>query len=535
MSALERDYLAMMGTMIGSRTDYVQGGGGNMSAKLPDGGLLIKASGVAFKEMRPDYGLVALDPAPLRAYLAANTHGAYPPEAESVALLEQRTRGHGARPSMEAWFHTLLGTYVLHTHSVYVNILTCATYGSALVEELFGDTDFRTLWIPYANPGIALGIEVYKAVAQYEEAHGRFPDVIFLQNHGIIVTANRGDECIALHEEVNTRIRNYLYITAPYPPVADFISAMNARRPRYIEEHDNVLLFPDQIVFGTKVPEIVAASLYIRYNIEGRGLSFATIPAPDAVALREMESEKYRMRIDKEKNINYSILRNSSREESFMNAPLIIRHRVNTIDGLRKVDPRYGVEIDIRHDNRTGGMYLNHDPGTGDDLEAYLTVFAEQGNRFVILNTKETGLETRLVALCEKFGIQNYFLLDVEFPFIYRAAFKGVAGLNGRVAIRFSEAEPIEQALFLAGKFQWVWVDVNSRLPLDPETYGRLRDAGYKLALVCPERWGRPDDIQAYIAQMKRDGVTVDIVMTAEAYVPVWEKSGVVAPYAPVF
>ena len=74
----------------------------------------------------------------------------------------------------------------------------------------------------------------------------------------------------------------------------------------------------------------------------------------------------------------------------FAGLPLVIRHRVNTIEGLKQVNPQYGVEIDIRHDNRTGGLYLNHEPGTGDDFEEYMKVFAEQGNRFVIFNTKET-------------------------------------------------------------------------------------------------------------------------------------------------
>lgn len=215
--------------------------------------------------------------------------------------------------------------------------------------------------------------------------------------------------------------------------------------------------------------------------------------------------------------------------------PLIIRHRVNTITGLREVHPRYGVEIDIRHNPATDRMYLNHDVGTGDhpgdDVEEYLTALAAQGNRFVILNVKEMGLEARLIALCARLGIKDYFILDVEFPFIYRAAFKGVEGLDGRVAIRFSEAEPIEQALALAGKFGWVWVDVNSRLPLDPDTYRRLREADYKLALVCPERWGRPQDIPAFIEQMKRDGVMVDTVMTAKDYVAQWEQSGVIRPF----
>ncbi|MEK6909558.1 MAG: hypothetical protein AABW61_00600 [Candidatus Aenigmatarchaeota archaeon] len=209
------------------------------------------------------------------------------------------------------------------------------------------------------------------------------------------------------------------------------------------------------------------------------------------------------------------------------NHPLVIRHRVNTIEGLKNVPPKHGVEIDIRHDNRTGGLYLNHDPGTGDDFEDYMKIFAEQRNRFVIFNIKETGLETRIIEIAQKLGIEDYFLLDVEFPFIYRAAFKGVPNLNGRVAIRFSETEPIEQALLLKGKFEWVWVDTNTKLPLDTEVYNRLKEAGYKLALVCPERWGRPQDIPVFIEQMKRDGIKIDAVMTAEAYVGQWEKSGV--------
>lgn len=295
MSAFEREYLAMMGTMLGSRPDYVQGGGGNMSAKLADGTLLIKASGIAFKDMRPDHGLVVLDPAPLREYLAEHASGGpYPSEAESGALLKQCTRDHDTRPSMEAWFHVLLRTYMLHTHSVYANIVTCAAEGEALVRELFHETDLRTLWIPYVNPGIGLGIEVYKAVDVYQGTHDRAPDVIFLQNHGVIVTANRGDECIALHEEVNARIRNYLYITAPYPPSADFIAAMRVYRPAYLEHFLYTPLFPDQVVYGERVPETMAASLYIRYQIEERGWQLSVIPADLAAALVQMESEKYR-------------------------------------------------------------------------------------------------------------------------------------------------------------------------------------------------------------------------------------------------
>lgn len=212
----------------------------------------------------------------------------------------------------------------------------------------------------------------------------------------------------------------------------------------------------------------------------------------------------------------------------------IIYHRINTIEKLKIVPPRYGVEIDVRHDNRTGKLYLNHDPGTGDDFEEYMKVFAAQKNAFVIFNIKEAGIEQKVIDIAEEYKVENYFLLDVEFPFIFRAAADGKHGLkpvnhlNGRIAIRYSEAEPIEQALSLQGKFKWVWVDTNTRLPLNEKIVQQLTTAGFKLCLVCPERWGRPEDIARYIETMKKEGILLDAVMTNEKYVAQWETSEVI-------
>lgn len=227
---------------------------------------------------------------------------------------------------------------------------------------------------------------------------------------------------------------------------------------------------------------------------------------------------------------------------NFDGTPLVIRHRVNTIEGLRKVHPKYGVEIDIRYDPATHSLHLTHDPYDrttgkpiiGDDFESYMNAYAEQGNRFAIFNVKEMGVEEIVMKIAKERGVQDYFLLDEEFPFIYRAAFGNmVAPVDRRIAIRYSEAEPIEQAMFLKGRFDWVWVDSNTKLPLDPEIYEKLTSGknGYKLALVCPERWGRPQDIPKFIAKMKTDGIMIDTVMTGESYVEQWENSGVLKPF----
>jgi|SRR3989344_5677680 len=208
---------------------------------------------------------------------------------------------------------------------------------------------------------------------------------------------------------------------------------------------------------------------------------------------------------------------------------LVTLHRVNKIQQLRRIDKRFGVEIDIRHNPKTGRLYLSHDPGSGDDFEKYIKVAASKKCPLIILNIKEAGIERFVIDTVIKYKIRDWFLLDVEFPFIFRAAHGGTPHLRGRVAIRYSESEPIEQALILAKRFSWVWVDVNTRLPLNKRSFKKLKRAGYKLALVCPERWGRAQDIVKYIASMKKRGIVVDTVMTSEKYAGVWEKSGVLS------
>ena len=214
------------------------------------------------------------------------------------------------------------------------------------------------------------------------------------------------------------------------------------------------------------------------------------------------------------------------------NSPLIVAHRINTIEGLRALDPKYGVEIDIRgYGDR---LLLNHDPISDPskhaELEEYLKIFAEREIAFVILNVKEDGYEQRIIELCAKYGIlkNKYFLLDVEFPYLYRAVRK--LGVR-EIAVRYSEAEPIEaaEAQMKDGvpMLDWIWIDTNTRLPLDEEKDGKeivSRLNKFKTALVCPDRWGRPEDIDAYAEEIKRKGLRLDMVMTSVATIPQWEK-----------
>jgi hypothetical protein len=220
---------------------------------------------------------------------------------------------------------------------------------------------------------------------------------------------------------------------------------------------------------------------------------------------------------------------------------LIIEHRVNGIDRadgyptkLVDVPPEHGVEIDVRHDPATDRLYLSHDPLTAKKLESaaylddYFAVFAERKNTFAVLNIKEAGVEKRCIELARHYGIgpEKYFLLDVEFPFLY-AATRGTRAdgfLTRAIAVRYSEAEPIEMAFAQKGFVDWVWIDTNTMLPLDATTTPTLMQ--FKTCLVSPDRW-RPDkaviEIPAYRSQVEKLNFRLDAVMVGKEYVHLWK------------
>ncbi len=197
-------------------------------------------------------------------------------------------------------------------------------------------------------------------------------------------------------------------------------------------------------------------------------------------------------------------------------------HRINSSEELSHVPKEYGIEIDVR--GYGDKLLLNHDPIDDptkyEELEPLLSNFHHYG---IIFNMKEAGYEERVIELAEKYGIENYFLLDVEFPYLYRATRKD---RFRKIAVRFSEAEPVEfaEAQIENGKplLDWVWIDTNTQLPINEKNYSTLKK--FKTCLVCPERWGRPEDISEYRSSMEQKGIEIDAVMTSIKCVDQWIK-----------
>jgi len=197
---------------VGARTDYVQAGGGNTSVKSPDRRTMaIKASGTALPLMTESAGWVEVDvPAVLSIFeqkdlaeLDTDTR-----EARVVQHLSSTVIGGNGRPSVETALHAMLGKVVIHTHPVAANAVNCGP-GLKALEAITQADELPPLWVPYTNPGWRLAHVIKSASDAYQHAHGALPAVIFMENHGLLVSAPESQACVALHAEWVSRCERY--------------------------------------------------------------------------------------------------------------------------------------------------------------------------------------------------------------------------------------------------------------------------------------------------------------------------------------
>ena len=196
---------------VGARADYVQGGGGNTSAKLEGGLMAIKASGYCLKDIRPDKAYAVLDYEALRRFYndtdPASLEDVEKAGSEVAKANTKAVEGLAAlRPSVEAGFHSILDTYVAHSHSVYANLAACSAELQDIVGKALEGADYSWGWVSYVDPGARLTFSIRDELKRVEAETGRRPAAIFMQNHGLIAHSDDPETCLRIHTDVNDRI-----------------------------------------------------------------------------------------------------------------------------------------------------------------------------------------------------------------------------------------------------------------------------------------------------------------------------------------
>tara|TARA_B100000035_G_scaffold39302_1_gene29623 strand:- start:17084 stop:17677 length:594 start_codon:yes stop_codon:yes gene_type:complete len=192
-----------------------------------------------------------------------------------------------------------------------------------------------------------------------------------------------------------------------------------------------------------------------------------------------------------------------------------IVHEVNTIEKLQKIPKNYGIEIDIR--------LLNNELVLGHDIKKNnvpLNVFLKQyDHSLIVANIKESGIEDLTFSIFEELNVNRFFLLDVEFPYIY----KNFKTRGDNLSLRFSELEPRFINSTLIDKVHWLWIDSFTELPIDKESVKYFKN--FESCLVSPSRWGRVNNIEQSLKTFKKFEFFPDWIMVEIDEITEWENS----------
>jgi len=201
----ELQELVAISNHYGRLKEYVIAGGGNTSYKN-DNYVWVKASGTTLADITID-GFAVLD----REKLKVIAHKKYSDQSDvreneiKVDLFKSSVYPEkNLRPSVETSMHEIIDyPFVVHTHPTIANSLLCSQNAQKLVSELFGDA---VLFIPYTDPGYILFKEVETELLKYRAKFKIDPKVIFLQNHGVFVSAASIEEIKIIYNDIESKL-----------------------------------------------------------------------------------------------------------------------------------------------------------------------------------------------------------------------------------------------------------------------------------------------------------------------------------------
>ena len=187
---------------------------------------------------------------------------------------------------------------------------------------------------------------------------------------------------------------------------------------------------------------------------------------------------------------------------------IIIKHRVNKLNDLKKLNNNYGVEIDLRSKNKS--IYLHHDPFVKGEL--FSKWIKHYSHKLLVLNVKEEGLENQILKILKKNKVKNFFFHDQTFSTVLKNMYKT------NVSIRFSEYEGLKKMNILFNKIKWLWVDNFTEISLNKKLFNYLKKRQVKICIVSPElvQKKRSKEINKLILRLSKNKIKIDAVCTKE-------------------
>ena len=201
--------LVELSHFYGSDKEFILAGGGNISYKNSRR-MWIKASGISLSSITRD-GFVPLRRDKLNE-ISSKKYSTDTDEHEKQVkhdlYLSKVNPDDPLRPSVETSLHNLINyAYVVHLHPTLINGLLCSNNSARLILEFFGP---EALYIPYTDPGYTLFKKTMKELNDYRKKYEMDPVMIFLENHGVIVSNDDPDEIRKTYDNIIKTINNHV-------------------------------------------------------------------------------------------------------------------------------------------------------------------------------------------------------------------------------------------------------------------------------------------------------------------------------------
>lgn len=231
----------------------VQGAGGNISSK--EGEVLwIKASGTWLAEAKSKEIFIPISKSEVDGYIKNKQFDALPSALNGSTL----------RPSIETWLHALMPQkFVVHLHALDVLSLLIHKHVVSELEEIpLGQIHWG--FVKYEKPGPALALAVSELMSSKPGL-----EVLFLQNHGIVLAAETIERIVELLADVRGACAQPVLFaksssTEPdgasyqYSPVEDNeVHSLAVDLQKLALVRDAWAIAPDHVVFLGATPAIV--------------------------------------------------------------------------------------------------------------------------------------------------------------------------------------------------------------------------------------------------------------------------------------
>lgn len=227
---------------VGERFDLVQAGGGNTSFKM-DKLMFIKASGCSLSNLDINKNYVGINFINVKKDLyKINDVNKKVRESQSKELVNDNIIFlKNYRPSIETTLHCITKKYTVHIHPIQFNYISSLSNCDSILKEIFVE---QYCLIDYFTPGIDVTKELIKYYGDEK--------VIFLKNHGIVITGDNIEEVYNSLNNVINKLEDYLKINFSRYKLVNYISkclksVTNGKIITYLSENEDINKFINNI------------------------------------------------------------------------------------------------------------------------------------------------------------------------------------------------------------------------------------------------------------------------------------------------